>query len=399
VHEAVASQRRLVVVLGSVVAIGPLSVDTYLPAFPSMARALDASASSVQLTLTACLAGLALGQLVAGSLSDRLGRRRPILVGLTGYVAASLLCAVAPDVLTLTALRFVQGFAGAAGLVIAQAVVRDLHSGAAAVRLFSSLMLIIGVAPILAPVLGGQLLELGSWRGIFVALAVIGALVGLAVAMQLPETLPSHRRDRRGLRQTLRTLRGLLGLRDFMGYAITSSLCFATVFAYVSGSSFVLQDIYGASPQLYSVIFGVNGIGLIAASQINARLVERVDSVTLLRRAIECIAGATLALLAVVVAGGLGAWAVMVPLFVIVCSFAFALPNATALALADHPEVAGAASALLGVIQFISGAAVAPLVGIAGTDTAVPMGIVMAALGVSALATVRILVPAPGGAS
>ncbi len=395
------SDRRLIVLLGSIVAIGPLSIDTYLPAFPAMSRALDSSASAVQLTLTACLAGLALGQLFAGSLSDRLGRRRPILVGLGAYVVASLLCAVAPDVLTLTALRFVQGFGGAAGMVVAQAVVRDRHSGASAVRVFSSLMLIIGVAPILAPVLGAQLLELGSWRGIFVALAVIGACVWLAVATQLPETLPPERRDMRGLRQTLRTLRGLLGMREFMGFAIASSLSFATVFAYVSGSSFVLQDIYGLSPQTYSVVFGAGGFGLILSSRLNARLAGRVEPLVLLRRAMLTTACATLVLLAVVVAGGLGAWAVMVPLFVIVCSFAFALPNATALALSPHPDVAGAASALLGVIQFITGAAVAPLVGVAGTDTAVPMGVVMSVLGVGGVVALRILVPAraPGGAT
>jgi MFS transporter, DHA1 family, multidrug resistance protein len=387
-------QRRLIVLLGSIVAIGPLSIDTYLPAFPAMAGALHTSASAVQLTLTACLAGLALGQLVAGSLSDRLGRRRPILVGLSGYVAASLLCAAAPDVLTLTALRFVQGFCGAAGMVISQAVVRDRFSGASAVRMFSSLMLVIGVAPIAAPVLGGQLLALWSWRGIFVALAVIGSLVLLAVATRLTETLPPERRDRRGLRTTLRTLRRLLGRRDFMGYAIASSMSFATVFAYVSGSSFVLQDIYGLSPQAFSVVFGANGIGLIIASRVNARLVGRTEPVVLLRRAMASTAAAALVLLAVLAAGGLGAWAVMVPLFAIVCSFAFALPNATALALADHPEVAGAASALLGVIQFVSGAAVAPLVGVAGTGTALPMGIVMAALGLAGVATTRILIPA-----
>jgi DHA1 family bicyclomycin/chloramphenicol resistance-like MFS transporter len=389
-------QRRLIVLLGSITAIGPLSIDTYLPAFPTIARKLDTSASSVQLTLTACLAGLALGQLVAGSLSDRLGRRLPILLGLSGYVAASLLCAVAPDVATLAGLRFLQGLCGAAGLVVCQAVVRDMYSGAAAVRVFSSLMLVIGVAPILAPVLGGQLLALFSWRGIFVALAVIGAVVLLAVATRLPETLPPERRDRRGLRHTLATLRRLLGLREFMGYAVASSLTFATVFAYVSGSSFVLQDIYGLSPTMFSIVFGANGIGLIAASQVNARLVGRLEPLTILRGALLTLAAATLVLLAVILAGGLGAWAVMVPLFVVVCCFAFALPNATALALADHPEVAGAASALLGVIQFVSGAAIAPLVGIAGTDTAVPMGVVMSALGIAAVATLRILVPRGG---
>jgi DHA1 family bicyclomycin/chloramphenicol resistance-like MFS transporter len=180
-----------------------------------------------------------------------------------------------------------------------------------------------------------------------------------------------------------------------MGYAIASSLSFATVFAYVSGSSFVLQEIYGLSPQAFSIVFGANGIGLIIASRVNARLVGRIEPVVLLRGAMTSTATATLVLLAVLASGGLGAWAVMVPLFAIVCSFAFALPNATALALADHPEVAGAASALLGVIQFVSGAAVAPLVGVAGTDTALPMGLVMAALGLAGMATTRILIPAP----
>jgi DHA1 family bicyclomycin/chloramphenicol resistance-like MFS transporter len=386
-------QRRLIALLGSIVAIGPLSIDTYLPAFPAMRDEMGASASAVQLTLTACLAGIALGQLVAGSLSDRLGRRTPILAGLTVYVAASLACAAAPDVGTLTALRFVQGFAAAAGLVTSQAVVRDMHSGPSAVRVFSSLMLIIGVAPILAPVLGGQLLELTSWRGIFVALAAIGAVVLLAVLLRLPETLPPERRDRRGLRHTLRTLRRLTREREFMGYALASSLVFATVFAYVSGSSFVLQDVYGASPTLYSLIFGVNGIGLIIASQVNGRIVGRVEPITLLRGALLAIAAASLVLLAIVVIGGLGAWAVMIPLFVVVSSFAFALPNATALALADHPEVAGAASALLGVIQFVSGAATAPLVGVAGTDTAVPMGVVMSVLGILGVVVLRVMVP------
>ena len=386
-------QRRLIALLGSIVAIGPLSIDTYLPAFPAMRDEMDASASAIQLTLTACLAGIALGQLVAGSLSDRLGRRTPILAGLTVYVAASLACAAAPDVGTLTALRFAQGFAAAAGLVTSQAVVRDMHSGPAAVRVFSSLMLIIGVAPILAPVLGGQLLALTSWRGIFVALAAIAAGVVLAVLFRLPETLPPERRDRRGLRHTLRTLRRLTREREFMGYAVASSLVFATVFAYVSGSSFVLQDVYGASPTLYSIIFGVNGIGLIIASQINGRIVGRVEPITLLRGALLAIATASLVLLAIVVIGGLGAWAVMIPLFVVVSSFAFALPNATALALADHPEVAGSASALLGVIQFVSGAAIAPLVGVAGTDTAVPMGVVMSVLGILGVAVLRIMVP------
>jgi MFS transporter, DHA1 family, multidrug resistance protein len=316
-----------------------------------------------------------------------------MLAGLGAYVVVSLLCAAAPDVATLTLLRFAQGLAGAAALVVAQATVRDLHSGAAAARVFSSLMLVIGVAPILAPILGGQLLEIGSWRVIFVALALIAAVVGLAALVGLGETLPPERRDDRGVAQSVRTLRRLTRERDFMGYALSSSLAFATVFAYISGSSFVLQDVYGVSPQLYSVIFGVNGIGLIAASQVNARVVGRLEPEWLLRRALVTIACAAIALLAVVSIGGLGAWAVMVPLFVIVSAVAFVLPNASALALADHPHVAGSASALLGVIQFIAGALVAPLVGVAGTDTAVPMAVVMSVVAVAGVLALWTLVP------
>jgi DHA1 family bicyclomycin/chloramphenicol resistance-like MFS transporter len=255
-------------------------------------------------------------------------------------------------------------------------------------------MLVIGVAPILAPILGGQLLEIGSWRVVFVALTVIAAVVVLAALAGLRETLPPERRDTRGVVHSMRTLRRLTREREFMGFALSSSLAFAAVFAYISGSSFVLQDVYGVSPQLYSVIFGVNGIGLIAASQVNARLVGRLEPEWLLRRALVTIACAAIVLLAVVSAGGLGAWAVMVPLFVIVSAVAFVLPNASALALADHPHVAGAASALLGVIQFLTGAVVAPLVGVAGTDTAVPMALVMSVLGVAAVATLRVLAPA-----
>jgi DHA1 family bicyclomycin/chloramphenicol resistance-like MFS transporter len=373
----------------------------YLPAFPEIADALDASAAQVQLTLTACVAGLALGQLIVGPLSDRLGRRLPLLVAMTVYAVASVCCSLAPSAPVLMGLRFFQGLAGAGGIVLARAVVRDLHTGAAAVRLFSSLMLVTGLAPILAPLAGAQVLTVTSWRGIFIVLAVLSTLILLLVAVALPETLPAARRSRQGLARTFAIMRDLLHDRWFVGHGLAGGLGFGALFAYIAGSSFVLQGIYGVSPQLYSVIFGVNGIGLIIASQVNARLVGRIESVVLLRRAMLSTALSALVLLAVVIAGGLGAWAVMLPLFVIVCSFAFGLPNATALALADHPEVAGAASALLGTIQFVSGAFVAPLVGVAGTDTAIPMGVVMATLGIAGVTTMGILIPAraPGGAT
>ena len=380
---------RLVIVLGSMNAIGPLSIDMYLPAFPEIARALDTSASSVQLTLTACVAGLALGQLVLGPLSDRFGRRIPVIAAMLTYAVASLLCALATSVGALIALRFVQGLAGAGGIVISRAVVRDLHSGARAVRLFSSLMLVTGLAPILAPLAGGQLLALTSWEGIFISLSILSALIATLAALGLRETLPPERRNPSGLRRTVQTMGRLLRDRSFVGHALAGGLTFGALFAYISGSSFALQGIYGLSPQVYSLAFAMNGLGLVVASQVNARIVERVGPTRLLRRALSCVVASALTLLVVVSVGGLSVWAVLAPMFVIVSSLAFVLPNATALALADHPEVAGTASALLGLIQFMVGAIAAPLVGVAGPDTAVPMGVVMALLALGGLTAQR----------
>jgi DHA1 family bicyclomycin/chloramphenicol resistance-like MFS transporter len=381
---------RLVIVLGSMNAIGPLSIDMYLPAFPEIARALHTSASSVQLTLTACVAGRARGQLVIGPVSDRFGRRIPVIIAMLVYAVASLLCALATSVGMLIVLRFIQGLAGAGGIVISRAVVRDLHSGARAVRLFSSLMLVTGLAPILAPLAGGQLLALTSWEGIFVSLSILSALIAVLAALGLRETLPPERRHPSGLRRTVQTMAGLLRDRSFVGHALAGGLTFGALFAYISGSSFALQGIYGLSPQVYSLAFAMNGLGLIAASQVNARIVERVGPTRLLRRALACVVASALTLLVVVSIGGLSVWAVLAPMFVIVSSLAFVLPNATALALADHPEVAGTASALLGLVQFMVGAIAAPLVGVAGPDTAVPMGVVMAVLALGALTAQRV---------
>jgi DHA1 family bicyclomycin/chloramphenicol resistance-like MFS transporter len=380
------------VVLGAVNAIGPLSIDMYLPAFPEIADGLETSAAQVQLTLTACVAGLALGQLVVGPLSDRLGRRVPLIAAMAAYAVASVCCALAPSALVLMGLRFVQGLAGAGGVVIARAVVRDLHSGAAAVRLFSSLMLVTGLAPILAPLAGAQILGVTSWRGIFVVLAVLSGLLAALVAFGLRETLPPDRRSRTGLARTLATMRGLLADRWFLGHALAGGLGFGALFAYIAGSSFVLQGIYGVSPQLYSVLFAVNGLGLIGGSQVNARLVGRFGPARLLRAGLLTIAASAGTLLAVVVAGGLGVWAVLAPMFVIVSSLSFVLPNSTALALADHADVAGTASALLGVCQFLIGALVAPLVGAGGTGSAVPMAAVMTAAALGALTARRLAV-------
>ncbi len=358
-------RRRLVPVLGALSAFGPLSLDMYLPAFPSLATDLSATASQVQLTITACVVGLATGQLLAGPLSDRFGRKRPLLVGVALYAVASLLCAVAPDIWTLTAARVLQGLAGSAGIVLSRAIARDLHSGPALARFFSLLLLVNGLAPILAPLLGAQVLRVTSWRGVFVVLAVIGALLWLATALVLHETLPSERRRPGGVRATVQTFGTLLGDRAFVGIALTSGFVFGAMFAYIAGSSFVLQGEYGLSQQQFALVFGSNAACLVTAAQVSARLVGRVGPERILALGVATsVLGAAGLVLAVTTGAGLPA--VLPSLAVVVASVGLVAPNAAALALADHPEAAGSASALLGVSQYLLGGLLAPVVGLGG---------------------------------
>ena len=333
-----------------------------------------------------------------GPLSDRFGRRRPLLLGGAAYTAASLACAVAPNVESLTVLRVVQGLAGAAGVVIARAVVRDLYDGIAAVQFFSRLMLVSGLAPVLAPVLGSLVLQVATWRQVFLGLAALGALLLLAVTLLYRETLPEDRRTAGGLAVTGRILRFLARDRVFVGYALASGLGFAAMFAYIAGSPFVVQDVYGAGSGTFAAMFATNALGLMAAGQINARLVRRVAPGSVLRAALTAQAVAGLVLLLVVLVdepggGGLNLVALLPPLFVVVASLGFVFPNATALALARHPRTAGSASAMLGTLQFVIGAAAAPLT---GGGSAVPLGVVVAALSSGALVVLLTLVGARG---
>jgi DHA1 family bicyclomycin/chloramphenicol resistance-like MFS transporter len=382
---------RHIVILGALSMFGPLSIDMYLPSLPTLSHDLSASASEAQFTLSACLIGLALGQIIAGPLSDALGRRRPLCIGVAAYAAASLLCAIAPSVTILNLLRLVQGLAGAAGIVIARAVVRDLYAGIDVARFFSLLMIVSGLAPILAPIIGGQILRFTSWRGVFITLAIIGFLLFLAAALGLGETLPPDRRQRGGIGATLRTFRRLLMDRSFLGFALACGLGFAAMFAYISGSPFVLQDIYGVSPQVFSLIFGTNALGIMVAGQVNGRLVGRVSPYRMLAIGLSATASGGIALLAVVALGGIGLVGVLLALFVVVASMGFVLPNSTTLALSNYPRAAGSASALLGVLQYVAGASAAPLVGVGGSQTALPMALVICALGVSALAAFLLL--------
>jgi MFS transporter, DHA1 family, multidrug resistance protein len=370
-------------------------MDMYLPGLPSLTRDLGASASAGQLTLTGCMLGIAAGQLLTGPVSDSLGRRRPLLVGLAGYVAASLACAAAPSIWILIVLRFVQGTLGGVGVVIARAIVRDLFRGAAAARVFALLMAVMGVAPVFAPLVGGQALAVTSWRGIFIVLAAIGIPLLLATVLWLPETLSPERRHGGGLVVTLRTFRRLLGDRSFMPPASSFSLACAAMFAYIAGASFVLEDVYGVSPQAFSVVFAVNSAGLIAMSQLGGRVVGRVGAPALLRYGVFGVAFGSIAVVVVAVTHA-GLASLLIALFVILSCNGIVFPNATAVSLAHQEGALGSASALLGLGQFGTGAVLAPLVGVAGSADALPMAILIGVCGTSALAVNLAFGPAPG---
>jgi DHA1 family bicyclomycin/chloramphenicol resistance-like MFS transporter len=384
--------RRQIVVLAALSAFGPLSLDMYLPGLPSLTRELHATASAGQLTITACMLGLALGQLVAGPLSDARGRRTTLLTGIVAYAVASVACAAAPTIGILVTARLVQGMAGGFGIVIARAIVRDLSGGVTAARMFALLMGIMGVVPVCAPLIGGQVLLVTSWRGVFLVLAALGVPLLVATVMILPETLPAEDRHRGGLRTIVGTFGRLLGDRTFSPYALAFALSFCAMFAYISGSSFVLEDIYHLSPQLFSVVFAVNSGGLIALSLLGGRWVGRIGAATLLRRGLWGTFVASLCTLVVVVShAGLG-W-LLVCFFVLLASNGIVLPNGTAAAMGGGQPALGSASALLGLGQFGLGALVAPLVGLAGGHDALPMAVVIAAAGTAAIAIDLIFAP------
>jgi len=381
-----------VVVLGALSAFGPLSLDLYLPGLPSVADGLGASASATQATLTACLLGLACGQLVSGPLSDARGRRGPLLTGVGAYVVASLACALAPSVTTLIALRFVQGLAGSAGIVISRAVVRDLRSGAEAARLYAALLLVNSTAPIAAPILGGALLQVTSWRGVFLVLAALGGLILAGTHRVIAETHPLAARAPTSVRATLGLMARLMQERRFLGCIASCGLGLAAMFAYIAGAPFVLQDLYGLSPGQFSLAFAGNSVGILGAGAAGSRLLRRVPPVTVLGAglALGLVGGS--ALLAVIATGAVGLPGVLPALFIVVSSVGLVVPSATAIAMAGHPSIAGTAAALLGIAQYATGAALAPLVGLAGRGTAVPMAAVIFGCGLAAAAAWLLLV-------
>ena len=384
---------KLTFMLGSLTALGPLSIDMYLPSFQAIARDLTASPAQVQLTLAVFFVALGIGQAFYGPLSDRFGRRRPLCFGLTLYVLASAGCALARSIEALVAWRFAQALGGCAGMVIARAVVRDRFDEREAARFFSLLILVTGLAPILAPSIGGQILVFFSWRAIFWTLAGF-ALVGFITAtFVLPESLPPERRTEGGVATALRVYARLLRDRAFMRYALSGALVISGMFAYIFGSPFVFMQIYGVRPERFGWIFGAIALGLISASQLNRVVLARVAGARILSHALVVTAAAGVILLVMAWTGVGGLAGLLGPLFVYIASLGFVLPNVIATALGPQGRNAGTASALLGTLQFGAGATVGALLGVLGDGTAVPMAGLIATCGLSALLVHRLAAP------
>ncbi|SFI66195.1 Bcr/CflA family multidrug efflux MFS transporter [Planctomicrobium piriforme] len=370
---------RFILLLGLLDAFGPLGIDMYLPAFPQIEQDLQAHGGAMQLTLSLFLAGLAIGQLICGPISDRVGRRGPLLYGSVAFAAASLLCAFSTSIEALIAARFLMGLAGSTGMVVARAVVRDSFEEAESARVYSLLMLVIGIAPIISPTFGNWLMQFGSWPVIFWALAAFGCVCGIAVALDLPETLPVERRSQTSLLTIGRHYVEMLVDFRFMGYALPVSFALGQIFAYVASAPSLFMEIYGLSPNAFTLTFASNAIGLIGAAQVNRWLTRQLDTHVILRGALLVNVASSL-LLPFLASTGLGGFPVFLgTLFVCLTSLGFIFPNATAAVMAPFPNQAGAASALLGMLQFAVGAGTGAVVGIFADGTPLPMAWTMAA--------------------
>ncbi|NQD91711.1 multidrug effflux MFS transporter [Pseudomonas sp. CrR25] len=375
---------RLLLILGALSAFGPLAIDFYLPSFPTLARYFATDVEHVQLSLAAYFVGLSIGQLIYGPLADRFGRRKPLLAGLLLFTLASLACALAPSLEWLVGARFVQALGGCAGMVVTRAVVRDLCDPIASAKVFSQLMLVMGLAPILAPLAGGLLLSTVGWQSIFVCLTLFSALCGLAVALWLPETLAEDGPPA-PLRGALGEYRRLFADWPFLGHALTGGLAVAGMFAYIAGSPFVFIELYGVPAEHYGWLFGSNAAGFILAAQLNAWLVARHGPGHWLRRLVWFYLACGLALLALALTRPTALWPLLLPLFGCIASLGVLLPNAAACAMAGQGRHAGSASALLGSLQFAIAGSAAAAVGLLHDGSAGPMASVICGCGVLAV--------------
>lgn len=368
----------LIVLLGALTAIGPFTIDLYLAAFPQITADLTTDPAAVQLTITATLAGLALGQLVIGSVSDALGRRLPLLVALGVYVVASAAIVFVGSVEMLTALRFLQGFTAAAGMVLSTAIVRDRFEGIQVGKALARMMLVVGVAPSVAPIIGAQVLAWSTWRTMFAALAVVGAVLFTLAAVFLRESLPVQRRRSGGLAAAGRSYLSLLRDRVFIGLALVGGFSFAGIFTYVSSATFVFQQGFGLTTGQFALIFAAGAVGVTAGTQINGALLGRVrpERILLAGVTFAALVGAVMLLVAVL---GLGPWALVGTLIFTLLTAGLLLPAVPVIALAHNAHRAGSAAALLGAIQFAVGAGVAPISGLFDAASPVAMaGVILA---------------------
>src|SRR5450830_974259 len=375
---------RTILILGALSAFAPLAIDFYLPGFPAMATAFGTDEKHIQLTLAVYFLGLSIGQLAYGPVADRFGRRVPLLVGVALFTVASLACSFAPSLDWLIAARFVQALGGCAGMVISRAVVSDKCDAVGSAKVFSQLMLVVGLAPILAPMLGGVLVNLYGWHSIFVALTIFSALAAIAVILGLPESLPANQ-PRPPLSGALRQYGRLLGDRLFLGHALTGGIAIAGMFAYIAGSPFVFIKLYGVPAEHYGWLFGTNAAGFILVAQVNARLLAKRGPAFLLSRTVWLYMLAALTLLGVAALRTDALWPLLVPLFICIASLGCILPNTSACAMNGQGARAGSASAMLGCIQFGVAAGAASLVGVLHDGTAMPMAMVISVCGVLAV--------------
>lgn len=371
------SRLWVALILGFLASIPPFATDFYLPALPQMTTDLSTNASLIQLSLTACLLGMALGQLVIGPYSDVLGRKIPLTFSLIIFVASTILCAYSPSIWGLAILRFIQGFSGAGGVVLSRAIVRDLFSGYEVTKFMAILTLINGVITIIAPVAGGQLLRITDWRGIFIILGVISIIIFLSVIFGIKETLPEDKRTESGLKNTVLNFGNLFRDKIFIGYTMTQGLIFGGFFGYMSASPFVLQVIYGLSAQEYSISFAINASGVIFATYFAGRLIGKYSETNILRFGLNVsLLASAILLLSILFKGSIVF--VLISFFLIFSCMGVISMLSNSLAMQSQEKNAGSASALLGLVPFILGAITAPLVGIGGGSTAVPMAIVIA---------------------
>lgn len=375
---------RTILILGALSAFGPLAIDFYLPGFPAMALAFATDEKHVQLTLASYFLGLSIGQLAYGPIADRFGRRIPLLVGVGLFTLSSLACAFAPNLDWLIAARFIQALGGCAGMVLSRAIVSDKCNAVESAKVFSQLMLVMGLAPILAPMLGGLLVNLYGWQSIFLVLTVFSALCLLAVALGLPESMPAAH-PRHPLAGALGQYRRLLADPVFLGHALTGGIAIAGMFAYIAGSPFVFIKLYGVPPEHYGWLFGTNAAGFILVAQVNARMLGKFGPAFLLSRAVWVYLAAALVILGIAGLHTQALWPLLIPLFICIASLGCIIPNASACAMSGQWARAGSASALLGCLQFSVAAGAAALVGVLHDGSAIPMAMVISLCGVFAV--------------